>query len=527
MNITSVRKLISGRVTVFSGPACSRMSFPGVGVRLFITCWLLYAAHFATNTVREIYPAITLGERASFDVSEYVGLHSDIFELPGRGAFINNNPGASILGAIPYAVASPLVNVVADRVNQARAASPASTPRFDTPFPGRGRFYAEAYERGLDVKLGLAAGVIQVFLMAPVSALSVVVMFFVLLRLSGAFRASLALALLYGLATPLFYRTAQLNHNLLLAHFAFFAFVVLGRPWDDRSRPKPPRYLLAGLLAGWTLVLDYSGIVAVIALGAYAVVRWTELPEGARSRLDLARFALGVALAGAVLAAYQWSSFGNPLFPAQRYMADTQFSGQGFFGLDWPSLDLLWRTAFDIKFGLFVFAPILVLSLYPPAWLSHTRLVAARETWFIALFTAAFLLFSAANQFGYMQFNTGVRHIVPVTPFLFLVVAGVVLRLPPAPAVIAGFAATYWSWSLAMYREVGDGHPLGAIDAVTRVTFDGVRLPWLTTLEYLGYVSSSLLAVPVLLLLGGVIWLVWSMHVPAALGMRSHRAQSH
>ena len=70
----------------------------GVALRLFVTCWMLYVLHFATNTVREIYPALSLGDHLSFDVSEYVGFHPDIFEIPGRGAFINNNPGASIVG---------------------------------------------------------------------------------------------------------------------------------------------------------------------------------------------------------------------------------------------------------------------------------------------------------------------------------------------------------------------------------------------------------------------------------------------
>ncbi len=64
--------------------------------------------HFATNTVREIYPALSLGDHLSLDVSEYEGLHPDIFTVAGRGD-INNNPGASLLGAIPYAVTRPFI----------------------------------------------------------------------------------------------------------------------------------------------------------------------------------------------------------------------------------------------------------------------------------------------------------------------------------------------------------------------------------------------------------------------------------
>src|SRR5262245_36849401 len=78
--------------STYSGPVNLPFSRRSVALRLFATCWLVYVLHFATNTVREIYPALTLGDHLSFDLSEYLGFHPDIFEIPGRGAFINNNP---------------------------------------------------------------------------------------------------------------------------------------------------------------------------------------------------------------------------------------------------------------------------------------------------------------------------------------------------------------------------------------------------------------------------------------------------
>ena len=100
-----------------------RFSTRGTAVRLFVTCWIIYLLHFATNIVRELYPAMSLGDHASFDVSEYVGLHPDLFEFEGR-AFINNNPGASIIGAVPYTLARPVIDRVVQRVQTRRAAAP-------------------------------------------------------------------------------------------------------------------------------------------------------------------------------------------------------------------------------------------------------------------------------------------------------------------------------------------------------------------------------------------------------------------
>ena len=77
--------------------------------RLFLTVWLVYAAFATTNVVRETYLAVALGDRGSVRVDPFLGLHPDLFAIPGRGAYINSNPGASLLGAVPYALSRPAV----------------------------------------------------------------------------------------------------------------------------------------------------------------------------------------------------------------------------------------------------------------------------------------------------------------------------------------------------------------------------------------------------------------------------------
>jgi hypothetical protein len=489
-------------------PFCRR----GIAFRLFATCWLVYVLHFATNTVREIYPALSLGDHLSFDVSEYLGFHPDIFEIPGRGVFINNNPGASILGAIPYLLARPLIDRIVAHVQRARNASPDLVPKYNTPFPLVREFYRKATERGLDVKFGLAAGIMQLLLMAPLSALSVVLMFHILVSLTGSVRTALLLAFLYAFATPVLYRTAQLNQNLLVGHFALFAFVSLWRPWSPAWLPQPRNYFFAGLLSGWAVVLDYSGIVVVVALALYAFVfRRRQRPEP-NWLAPVLCYGTGASSAIAALLAYQWLSFGHPFYPAQYYMPAATFTHLGYRGMDWPHLDLLWETAFSIRFGLFTSAPILLLSLYVPGWLRGQRILELPELYFVLVFSLLFFLFCAANQYGRMQFNSGVRHVVPVTPFLFLLAAGVLVRIPTIAASMIGVFATYWSWCLAMYRDVEFG--LGVVESVLHVTFEGFRFPWLTTLKNMGYFTDGAATVAVFLLpafLGVILWLLWNV----------------
>jgi hypothetical protein len=488
-----------------------RFSLRSTALRLFLTCWLVYALHFATNTVREIYPALSLGDHLSFDVSEYVGLHPDIFEIPGRGAFINNNPGTSMMGAVPYVLTKPVIDRIVSYVQRSRSLSPDQDREYDTIYPNGREFYQEARARGLDVKFALAAGVMQALLMAPLSAFAAVVMFLILERLTSSRRAALFLALLYAFATPIFYRTAQLNQNVLQAHFALFAFVLLWRPWDTPQHPRRPNYLLAGLLCGWTLVLDYSGLVIVLMLGGYAVVRRRTLPVAAKAGSDLVRFGTGVLVCVALLAGYQWLAFGHPLYPAQHYMPATSLSVYGYNGIDWPQLDLLWENAFGLRYGLFTSAPLLLLALWVPGWLrQRSRLVGRLETWFILAFTMAFFLFTAANQFSRLQFNSGVRHVVPVTPFLFLLAATVLYRLSAVWVVPIGIAATYWSWCLVLYRDVEQGW--GVFESLIQVTLHGPRLPWSTVLERLGYIPDGrLITIPLLALAGAIVGALWAV----------------
>lgn len=486
------------------------LSVRSIAFRLFLTCWLIFGLHFATNTVREIYPAISLAEKLSFDVSEYSGLHPDIFTIENRGTFINNNPGASMMGAVPYLLLRPVTDLLTAKVQLARATAPKeNAAAYDTIYPMAQEFYRKAREKGFDVKFGLAAGITQSLLMAPVSALGVVVMFFVLFRLTDNRKAALFLALLYAFATPVLYRTAQLNQNILAAHFAFFAFVLLWRPTSKKSAAKESRpfYLFAGLCAGWTVVLDYSGVVAVAVLSGYALLRWFSQRESKFS--DLLKFGLGVAGSIAVLLAYQWSSFGNPFFPAQTYMPPANFTEIGYRGFGFPNLSLLAQTAFSIRYGLFVASPILLFAFVAPVWLRRSTSFLPRHALVaILFFISAFFIFCSANQYGWMQFNTGVRHIVPVVPFIFLLAANVLLKIPRSISWTVGLAAVFWSWSQAMFRDVEQGY--GILESVRHVLFEGFSLPWLTTLERMGY-FEKFSAIPILAAAAVAVWLIWNV----------------
>ncbi len=298
-------------------------------------------------------------------------------------------------------------------------------------------------------------------------------------------------------------------------HFYYFGNPGAGIIQVENGQPyrkTAPTYFWAGLLAGWTLVLDYSGVIIILAVGGYAFLHWRTLPQTERGKSDLPWFIVGVAICAIFLAGYQWLAFGNPLYPAQHYMPATTYSGLGYQGMDWPQLDLLWENSFGFRYGLFFSAPILLLVLYLPGWLpKNKRLIGSLETGFVVFLTVAFFLFTAANQFSRMQFNSGVRHMVPVTPFLFLLAATVLIQIRPWLATVIGILATFWSWFLVMARDVEQDW--GIIGALLSILRSGLRLPWLARLEAMGYIPGGF-TLPVLGIASVIIIFIWLARAP-------------
>lgn len=455
----------------------------GLAWRIFVTCWIVFTLHFASDIVREHYPAMALGDRLSFRLDEYGGLHPDLFEKEGYGWHIGNNPGISMLAAIPYALSRPIIDPIVDRVRERRRLSGnTEPPDYASEWPNQREFFQEAWRRGLDVKLALAAFVMQVFFMGPVCALSAVLMFFLLRRLTGGDRTAVGLSLLYAFGTPLFYRAAFLNHNMVLGIMAFAAFVVLWDPGGTRRFTVRTQFILAGLAGGATVLFDYSGAVFLAGLFIYAHVRhWDTVPGTTAVARRTWWYALGAIGPLALLWFYQWQSFGHPFLPGQHWMPPVEWIELGYQGYGPPQPELLFALALDHRYGLFAFSPLLILALLAPV---AARVVPRREVWAALVLFAALWIFFSGSNYTRLQFNTGLRYMAPMVPFLFLLAAVVLIRLPGLIGRLIAVFSIALTWCLAMYREVE--RPLGVLDPVVSALVNGFELPVLATLERTG-----------------------------------------
>lgn len=463
-----------------------KFSTAGTAIRLFITCWLIYSLHFSTNIVREIYPALALGDHLSFRVDEYANMHPDLFETKGYGWHIGNNPGASMLAAIPYALARPIIDRVVARVREQRRASGMSEPpAYNSPWPMAQEFFRESWRRGYDIKFGLAALVMQAFCMAPVSALGVVAMFYLLRIIFVSDRKAFWYSVLYAFGTPVFYRTGYLNHNLMLGHLVFMGFIAIWNPEGRLRWSRPMRYFLGGLSGGAAFLFDNSGVVLLLGLFAYGMMKaWSSesLRESIRSGAWYVAGTLGPVL---LLWFYQWKSFGNPFLPGQHYMPPVEWIDVGYQGFGLPQWELLRALAVDFRYGLFTSAPLFLLAMVSPYLkLKREARIPAMEFWSIATLCVGLWIFFGAVQYTRLQFNTGIRYLAPIFPFMFVLSAIVLNRLPRLAVYLISVGCITQAWCMAMYRDVERG--LGLIEPIAHVFLGGFQLPALTTISRMG-----------------------------------------
>jgi hypothetical protein len=425
-------------------------------LRVFLTCWLVYTFFWTPYIIREHFPALALAERGSLNVDRYLGWTEDIFRGPRGGAYINNNPGASLTGAVPLLLLRPLLARV-DRWNQA-------LPRPNIP-AGESDVFRRTVDAGRGFYFLLVAFLTVALVMAPATA-GTAAYLCARLTAAGVPAANAGwVALLYGLGTPVLFRIGHLNHNLLVGDAGITALLLL---WDTEDRPPGPgRASIAGLLAGYAVLCDYSGIVVVVVAFLYAWLRSARQSSGQPWR-TMTAFAAGCLPGVAGLALYQAWAFGSLYHPSQHYMAPTAPTSHGYRGFDWPSPALMWANFVDPRFGLFAYCPALLLAFAAPFAARARYRIPRRETWVLWLYFALFVLFCSANQYSWLQPSTGFRYLVPVVPALALLSMQAAQILPPvvrwtvaglalAQSLIVGYLAltsfSAWRWQSCGWRH--------------------------------------------------------------------------
>jgi hypothetical protein len=499
-----------------------------VRLRLFLIVWIVYGVHFATNVVREHYPAFALIERGDFFLDDYAGFHADIYFHPVTQHWVVGN---QVLGSLPAVVPLLAFDPALDALQRWELAHGAERTRgaeYDTDRPNRAAFFATVRDRGLLLRFAASAALTSLLLMAPLGAALAAGMHALLERRGVAPDRATALALLFALGTPVFYRSAHLVHNMFLLAAVLGAFVLLWRAPGDAEPHGAKRAFWAGLLAGSCLALDYAGAIALAALGLYlALPRWREAGFAAAAR-ECVPFVLGALPPILFLLATQAWMYGDPFTPGQMHQQENEFTARGVRGIDWPSLSVFARNLFDDAWGLVPWSPFLAIAFLPSRLLggdASNWILPLRERRFVAGFAWAFLLFCAMNQFSLLQWNTGFRYLLPLVPLWFLAASDWLARLPKPAfwALAAPSIAHMWVLSMSRFQQPSSGYAGEPVPLVCwrEILTHGPQLPWLSVLRQTASDPASPLHWPIwpsatLAASFAVCWWVWRTGARAA-----------
>jgi len=475
--------------------------------RIFLVSWILLSVHFATNVSREFFPAFSLVEDGTLKVDKYEGFHGDIFRHRDGHLYIGNNVAVSFVVAVPLLVFDPVLDVLEDVGKRHAQANEDAYIGYRVDKPNSQAFYRLVRQRGLHLRLGGATAITAVFLLAPLSALTIVLMYHIF-TLRGVPRGrAIGLAFIFGFGTPLFFRTAPLNQNIFLMYAFFLAFFILWRGSDDPPVVPLSHRVLAGFLGGFTLAADYAGTVLLLSLYAYLFFRRLSTASWKQSFVESLAFVAGSVPPVLFLLATQWIMYGSPFFPGQYWEKGLNYVDRGWRGFSLPAPDLFLKNLFDPAYGMYVFGPLLILGLIPTWRYRGERLILPRaERRFVAAMVLVFLLFCAANQYARLQWNTGFRYLIPLVPFIFLQASDHLARMPRKLLVGIAAVAIFHSWVLASVRE-----PL--FESYRILLHEGVQLPWLRVLRLTSPPGASIVSSPLLpvAVLGFALLLAWGV----------------
>lgn len=225
--------------------------------------------------------------------------------------------------------------------------------------------------------------------------------------------------------TPFLYYARSFFGHAWTAALLFLAWDALGR--SETGTPGRGRYVagaLAGLLAGWAAISEYTMAPVALALA----VRAAFPPSGQGRAGKVFSFVAGAAVPLGLVLAYQAVCFGSPFVPSyarEAYPAYAELAGRRFFGFGAPDPKVALAYFFHPARGILLFSPFFFWAGPGFArWLRSKR-DRADGVFALAASAVAFLALTAyPNWHGGWSF--GSRYLLPL---LFLTAAALPFAL--------------------------------------------------------------------------------------------------
>jgi len=211
-----------------------------------------------------------------------------------------------------------------------------------------------------------------------------------------------------ALGTPLLFYARSFFSHAWTAALLFLAWDRLRRSEEANGSGRGGRTAaLAGLLAGWAVISEYS----VAPLAAALAVR----TAAGRSTRRLGAFAAGAAVALALLGAYDAVCFGSPWTLSSAREAAPEYSdlaGRGLFGFGLPSPRVALAYLAGPARGVLLFSPFLAWSAFGlRRWWKSGR--ARADWWLVAGGLAFFFVCLCGYPNWHGGWSVGSRYLLP------------------------------------------------------------------------------------------------------------------
>jgi hypothetical protein len=255
------------------------------------------------------------------------------------------------------------------------------------------------------------------------TALAALGLYFLALRIGATTGGAIFAALAFGLATPawgwatFFFGHAVAGACLFLGFAAVFYWI--------HGADRPGREVLLGFLAGallsWAVVVEFTALPAAIIIAAYGATSMLRWPRN-RFLRGSASAVVGAILFSIPLLGYNAIVFDSPLRVGYGSVPGFEGMHEGFFGLGYPQVDVLYRLIFPQYRGILWYAPVIALA--PIAIYVLWRSTLYRGTAIaISLIAIYYFLMNASYYYWDGGGSTGPRHLTPMLPFLCLPLA--------------------------------------------------------------------------------------------------------
>lgn len=236
-------------------------------------------------------------------------------------------------------------------------------------------------------------------------------------------------ALIYVLATPVLpWSTGLFGHVATGALLFICAALVYYATHSERVSNKTyAGVFLCGFLFATAFTVEHSSIICSLAIYVYALTNALKISSSFAWRCTIAGVIGGI-IGLIPLAFYNIETFGGLLKVGYQNLQSFEGMKQGFLGLTYPKIDVLFNILFSQYRGLFWCSPVLVLAFFGFYFLKDLKKDAQFGA--LCLFVTAFYLVLNSSYFYWEGgWSTGPRHIIPTMPFLMIPLSLTISRL--------------------------------------------------------------------------------------------------